>query len=93
MAYAEEIIGIACDVKPDTATLVPERAGNRRPKALDAAGNRQTVGETVAAYRPRHFVSFIDPTQSGRSNNSGQAIEFCTGRYAEVRTGKSAIGN
>src|ERR1700694_2272686 len=48
MACVDEIVGIACEVKPDEATLVPEkRAEPTTEGGLDVAGNKAVVEQTV----------------------------------------------
>ena len=42
MAVADEIVAIACEVKPDQVTLVPERRQVRRPRAVSTSSATAT---------------------------------------------------
>lgn len=94
MACASEIVGIACEVKPDEATLVPERREEVTTEGgLDVVSHRQIVGETVKRLIGQGILASLfidpDPAQVEAAKQLGaQSIEFCTGRYAEVRTGQ-----
>src|ERR1700730_11885635 len=49
MAATPEMVGIACKVKPHAACIVPERREERTTEGgLDAAGQREALGGTVA---------------------------------------------
>jgi pyridoxine 5-phosphate synthase len=91
MATAEEIIRIALDVKPDEATLVPEKRQELTTEGgLDVVGHHKSVGEAVKRLSDAGIVvsPFIDPdpAQVEMSKKLGaHAIEFCTARYSEVR--------
>lgn len=91
MAAAEEIILIALDVRPDEATLVPEKREELTTEGgLDVVGQRTIVSETVKRLLDAgiHVSLFIDPDplQVETAKHSGaHAIEFCTARYAEAR--------
>src|SRR5581483_5844017 len=48
MSVAEEIVAIACEVKPDEATLVPERRQELTTEGgLDVVAHRDAVGRAV----------------------------------------------
>src|SRR5215475_8372548 len=48
MATADEIVGIACELKPDEATLVPEKREELTTEGgLDVVANQAAVGATV----------------------------------------------
>ncbi len=89
MSVDPEIAGIACRVKPDQATLVPEnRQEITTEGGLDVAGNLERVGEVVRQLSDEGIeVSlFIDPepVQVEASKKAGvNIVEFHTGRYAE----------
>ena len=89
MSVDEEIAGIACRVKPDQATLVPEnRQEVTTEGGLDVVGNFDRVRDVIGQLSSNGIeVSlFIDPdrAQVEASKNAGaRIIEFHTGRYAE----------
>ena len=90
MAAAEEIIQIALDVKPDEATLVPEKRQELTTEGgLDVAGQFDKVQKTVKRFLQQKIeVSlFIDPTpgQVAASHRTGaRIVEFHTGSYAHA---------
>ena len=92
MSVADEIVGIACEIKPDEATLVPERREELTTEGgLNVAAHQQAVGK--AMQRLGHCgvqVSlFIDPDtrQIELARMLGaRAVEIQTARYAEART-------
>jgi pyridoxine 5-phosphate synthase len=92
MACVDEITKIACEVRPDEATLVPEkRAELTTEGGLDVAGNKSIVEKTVKLLLDAGIeVSlFIDPDvrQIEVAKLLGaQAIEIQTARYSEART-------
>ncbi len=64
LAATSEIVGIACRVKPDQATLVPERREEVTTEGgLDVVGNRQAVATAIKKMRDAGiYVSlFLDP--------------------------------
>lgn len=90
MAVTSEMSDIACDVRPDTATLVPERVseitteggldvGGREAEVAGIAQRVKAVGVLVSA--------FVDPVigqiEASARAGAGQ-IEICTARYAEL---------
>ncbi len=96
MAAAEEIVGIALSVRPDTCTLVPERRQEVTTEGgLDAAGQRALLRPVVDRLRAGGIrVSlFVDPTadQIEASRELGaDAVELHTGAYASAGAGKHA---
>ncbi len=91
MAAADEIVGIACDVRPDQATLVPERREEVTTEGgLDVAGNAQQITDTAARLSEAGIIVslFIDPdeAQIGAAAQTGaNFIELHTGAYANAR--------
>lgn len=89
MSTDEEIVRIACRIKPDQATLVPEnRQEVTTEGGLDVAGNFDRIKEVVERLSSEGIdVSlFIDPEkeQVERSvKTRAKIVEFHTGRYAE----------
>lgn len=94
MSIALKIVRIACDVRPDQATLVPERRQEITTEGgLDVVKNFFRVAKTVEALNKRKIeVSlFIDPLieQIQASRKTGAAtIELHTGSYALAKTRK-----
>jgi pyridoxine 5-phosphate synthase len=92
MAAVTEIIDIACEVKPDEATLVPEKRQELTTEGgLDVVGQRTIVADAVKRLADAGIIVslFIDPDalQIEMSKQLGaQAVEFCTARYSEVRS-------
>jgi pyridoxine 5-phosphate synthase len=92
LAAATEIVEIACRVKPDQATLVPERREEVTTEGgLDVASNRDVVTAVVAKLRDAGiYVSLFldpDPLQLALAKSIGaQAVELHTGRYALAKT-------
>jgi pyridoxine 5-phosphate synthase len=99
MSVDPEIVDIACRVKPDQATLVPEKRQEITTEGgLDVAGNFERVKEVVRKLSASGIeVSlFVDPEQGQieASKDTGvKIIELHTGRYAEVfNEGKDPSG-
>ena len=94
MACAEEIINIACKIRPDQITLVPERREEITTEGgLDVVSQTETIKTAVKRLQGRGiFVSlFLDPDT--RQIESGiqtgcEAIELHTGCYAGAETEK-----
>ncbi|HWP42975.1 MAG TPA: pyridoxine 5'-phosphate synthase [Blastocatellia bacterium] len=90
MAATDEMAEIACTVRPDTATLVPERAEEITTEGgLDVVSHEEEI--RAAAERLSGagvLVSiFLDPVpaQIEAAHRAGaQQIEICTARYAEL---------
>ncbi|HEV2973191.1 MAG TPA: pyridoxine 5'-phosphate synthase [Pirellulales bacterium] len=82
------IVEIACRVRPDQATLVPERREEVTTEGgLDATGNRSGVAEAVRRLRDAGIVVSLfldpDPRQIETARDLGaDAVELHTGRYA-----------
>jgi pyridoxine 5-phosphate synthase len=90
MSCAAEIVGIACKVRPDQATLVPEKRRELTTEGgLDIIANFKKIKNTIAKLQDHGIeVSlFIDPNkrQIDASKKSGaRIIELHTGRYADA---------
>ena len=92
MAATEEMIRIATEIRPDVATLVPERREELTTEGgLDVVGNRRRVEAAVKALKRAGIkVSlFIDPDveqlEASRAGGGG-GIEIHTGLYCEAKT-------
>ena len=92
MAATDEMIGIACEIKPDIVTLVPEKRQELTTEGgLDVKGLEASVTDAVSRLHECNIpVSlFIDPEQEqveAASRTGTDCIEIHTGRYAEART-------
>jgi pyridoxine 5-phosphate synthase len=92
MAAVDAIVDFACALKPDEATLVPERRAELTTEGgLDVVAHQQVVGRAVQRLTAAgiHVSLFIDPDplQIETSKLLGaQAVEIQTARYSEART-------
>ncbi len=88
MACAQEIVEIACQVKPHQATLVPERREEVTTEGgLDVTRHRDSVARAVQRLQDAGiFVSLFldpDPAQIDLAAQLGvEAVELHTGQYA-----------
>jgi pyridoxine 5-phosphate synthase len=93
MACEPEILAIACEVKPDQATLVPEKREEITTEGgLDVCGQRDRVAQTVDRLREAGIsVSLFldpDPRQIEAAVRLGvDAVELHTGQYALAAAG------
>jgi len=92
MAVAGEVVATACAIKPDEATLVPERRQELTTEGgLDVLANQEAVGKAIERLKAAGIeVSvFVDPDalqiERARSLGAG-AVEIQTARYSEART-------
>jgi pyridoxine 5-phosphate synthase len=93
MACNEEVLDIACGIKPDQATLVPERREEITTEGgLDVCSQRDKVALVVRKLHDAGIsVSlFLDPDprqieEAARLKVS--AVELHTGQYAEAKAG------
>ncbi|MEK6301812.1 MAG: pyridoxine 5'-phosphate synthase [Acidobacteriota bacterium] len=90
MAATEEMIAIACEVRPNTVTLVAERADEVTTEGgLDVASREEEIQRAVAEIASAGVLVsvFVDPDlrQIEASHRAGATqIEICTARYAEL---------
>ncbi len=93
MACEQEILDIACDVKPDQATLVPERREEITTEGgLDVLGNRDRVAVVCEQLKTAGIsVSlFLDPVEeqvAAATELGADAVELHTGQYALAKPG------
>ncbi len=94
LACEREIVAIACRVKPDQATLVPERREEVTTEGgLEVAAHRERVGEVVRQLQDAGIVVslFLDPDErqiAAAAELGVEAVELHTGCYARARPGK-----
>ena len=92
MAAVGAIVDIACAIKPDQATLVPERREELTTEGgLDVVGNQQAVGAAMERLAKEGIAValFLDPDdrQIEIARRLGaKAVEIQTARYAEAKT-------
>ena len=91
LSVADEIVGIACQVKPHQATLVPERREEVTTEGgLDIITHQRNVATAVQRLRGVGIAVSLfidpDPAQIQFSKELGvEAIELHTGQYALAR--------
>ena len=95
-ACVDEMLAIACDLKPHQVCLVPEKRTEVTTEGgLDVLGNQSKVGQAVAQLTEAGiFVSlFIDPADDQievSKQLAAGAVELHTGAYAEARYSPAA---
>jgi pyridoxine 5-phosphate synthase len=95
MAAVDAIVAIACQVKPDEATLVPERREEVTTEGgLDVLANQEAVGRAIARLQAEgmEVAVFVDPDpyQIEKAKLLGaSAVEIQTARYSEARTAEA----
>lgn len=91
MSVAPEIVKIACAIKPDQATLVPERRRELTTEGgLAVAGREPAIGRAVKRLRARGIAVslFIAPEPKeirAAARVGADFIELHTGEYANAR--------
>jgi pyridoxine 5-phosphate synthase len=92
LAAVDEVVGIACEVKPNKATLVPERRAELTTEGgLDVRTHQDVVARAVEKLQAAGIeVSLFidpDPCQIEKAKLLGAAaVELQTARYSEART-------
>ncbi len=87
MAATDEMVRIAREVKPDIATLVPEKREERTTEGgLDVRGHGEALRRAIAALHDGGIAVslFIDPTREAVQASAGlgaKRIELHTGDY------------
>jgi pyridoxine 5-phosphate synthase len=90
MAATGEMIEIAMEVMPETATLVPERQDEVTTEGgLDVAAYEDEIGRAIERLTSGGVLvsTFVDPelSQIEASRRVGaRQVEICTARYAEL---------
>ncbi len=96
MAAVEEMVGIACHIKPDLVTLVPERREELTTEGgLDVKSNPDHYEKVVGQLKEKGIeVSFfVDPDASQietAKQVGGDVVEIHTGHYSEARSESEA---
>ena len=92
MAATDEMIRIATSVRPDQATLVPEKREEITTEGgLDVAGQVKHITAAVAKLKEKgiHVSLFIDPDDKqirASAETGADCVELHTGRYANATT-------
>jgi pyridoxine 5-phosphate synthase len=92
MAATDEMVGIACDLKPGQVCIVPEKREELTTEGgLDVRAHREAITAAIDKLRAAHIpVSlFVDPSEDAllAANEVGaDAVELHTGRYADAKT-------
>ena len=95
LACVESVLDIACQIRPDQATLVPEsREEVTTEGGLDMVGNRRKAADAIARLRAAGIeVSlFLDADErqiAAAAEAGAQAVELHTGSYALALPGKA----
>ncbi len=93
MACEDEVIEIARGLRPDQATLVPEKREEITTEGgLDVVTHKSRVGETVKRLQDAGIVVslFLDPEIAqieAAAELGAEAVELHTGQYANARGG------
>ena len=96
MACAEEIVAIAVEVKPEQATLVPERRQEVTTEGgLDVAANLPAIKKVVQRLNSAGIKTslFIDPDKLQIQAAVGAGVKYIelhTGEYANAKGAKQA---
>ena len=91
LACNEDVLAIACRVRPDQATLVPERREEVTTEGgLDAVGNREAVADAMRRLRDAGIVVslFLDPEPKQielAAELGADAVELHTGALCPRR--------
>jgi pyridoxine 5-phosphate synthase len=91
LAVDPGVTEIACQVRPDQATLVPERREEVTTEGgLDVVAHRAAVAETIARLRDAGILVslFLDPDEQQIALGAelgAEAVELHTGQYAMAR--------
>ncbi len=98
LAVADEIVAIACDLKPDQCSLVPERREEITTEGgLDVKKHKDRVAKAVQKLNSAGIITnaFIEPIedQIRAAREIGfDAIELWTGGYAHAKTPNEVDG-
>jgi pyridoxine 5-phosphate synthase len=90
MAATADMVRIACELRPDQATLVPEKESEITTEGgLDVAGGMEAVGTSIRALTAKGILVslFIDPDPKqidAAAKLGASMIELCTRAYAEA---------
>ncbi len=92
MAIAADIVDIACELRPEQCSLVPERREELTTEGgLDVGRHRQAIGAAVDRLRAQGIVvsAFIEPAEAqirASAEVGCAAVELWTGGFAHAKT-------
>jgi pyridoxine 5-phosphate synthase len=92
MSIAKDIVDIACRIKPDQVTLVPERRKELTTEAgLDVVRYKKAIFEVIKRFKLQGIETslFINPDRSqidASFYTKAKIIELHTGVYADAKT-------
>lgn len=92
LAAVPDILALACEVRPDEATLVPERREELTTEGgLDVVGQQKVVETALRQLQSCGIAVtlFVDPDErqiEAAKFLGAQAVEIQTARYSEART-------
>ena len=95
LAAVDDMIGIACTVRPDQVTLVPERRQELTTEGgLDVLANLESVSNAIVHLQQADIpvALFIDPDPAqidAAQRLSAVAVEFQTASYSEAASPKA----
>jgi len=96
LACDQQVLDIACEVRPEQATLVPEKREEVTTEGgLDVVSNREAAGRAVRQLTDAgiHVSLFLDPDSLQIETGAelgAQAVELHTGQYALARGQKQS---
>ena len=96
MAASEEMVGIACEIRPSDCCLVPERRAEVTTEGgLDVVGQEDALRAVCQrlAERGMRVSLFIDPERAqldAAARTGAPVVELHTGAYAEARGERQA---
>lgn len=91
MSVAKDIVKVALDVRPDEATLVPERRKELTTEGgLDCIKGKKQLADVIDKLRRRGIIVslFIDPNKrqiEAASVSGAEFVELHTGEYANAK--------
>jgi pyridoxine 5-phosphate synthase len=97
MAATDEMMSIACDLKPGLVTLVPEEPGEvTTTGGLDVSAHQASVHAAVRRLRDAGipasiFVDAVPGQVSSAASTGATAIEINTGPYADASVTRQAV--
>jgi pyridoxine 5-phosphate synthase len=97
MAPTMEMVAVACEVKPDRVTLVPEKREERTTEGgLDVDGQRKRLKEIVSRLHEAGITvsMFIEPKEAqveASQDVGAEAVELHTGRYCDAPTPEERV--
>ena len=92
LAAVDAIVAIACELKPDEATLVPERREELTTEGgLDVVAHQKTVAQAMKRLQAAGIAVslFLDPNERQieiAKVLGAKAVEIQTARYSEAKT-------